>query len=169
MTTPRAFALAALLAATAVPAAAEKPPGCATVLVAPRGGETDNSDRFSVAETIDLTFTVLLDESLAGDHVVEVRVFTPRGHLFQSMAVPIGLDGGEPRVRKVPGYPFPMEERTAHTVEHGNARYLAVDLDFAVAGTPIVTSALFGKWRVQAAIDGSRQPCSPPSFFRLEP
>jgi hypothetical protein len=38
-----------------------------------------------------------------------------------------------------------------------------------VAGTSIVAASLFGRWRVDAHLDGAVDSCGTPAFFRLAP
>jgi hypothetical protein len=76
---------------------------------------------------------------------VEFRVFTPRGYLYQSLAVPVA----------------------AAASSHRRPPARDVRSTLLVAGTAITTNSLYGRWAVEARIDG--QPCGTRSVFTLTP
>jgi len=162
------LALATLSAAGPIPAPT---PACVSVEVSsgPTAAAITARPRFSVSKTLDLTFTVLLPVSTSGDHVIELRVFTPDGQLYRSIAVPT-VDGTRPTTsRAVPGYPRPVAEKALARVTRGTAAYSAVSIPFPVGGTDIVSSGLYGSWKVQAHVDGADSPCVPAVTFTLKP
>jgi len=157
------------LIAAAVPAPLP-PVGCVRVEVGAGGvSSISKAPRFAVTKVLDLTFTVLFSPSFFGDHMVDLKVFTPDGQLYRSMAVPIN-DGKRPAgERSVAGYPRPVRERTVTQVTRDRAAYAAVAIPFPVAGTDIVSSGLYGRWRVQAHFDDNPDPCAPATYFFLNP
>jgi hypothetical protein len=69
----------------------------------------------------------------------------------------------------VPGYPRPVAEKALARVTRGTATYSAVSIPFPVGGTDIVSSGLYGSWKVQAHVDGADSPCAPAVTFTLRP
>lgn len=145
--------------------AAEQP--CASILAGSRE-ETKESwgHSFSASRTTDVTFAVLLKEGFSGDHLLELRLFTPSGHLYQSIDVPIGETAA---TRQVNGYARPLKVRKPQPTVHANGRYSRVEIPFPVGGTSISTNSLYGRWRVQAYLDGSTEPCGTPTYIQIKP
>jgi hypothetical protein len=161
-----AFLLAASSLLAVLPATAGKKPACARVEVSSDSQLHGRADRFEVASTIDLVFSVVFSGVVEGDHVVELRLTTPRGHHYQTLTVPFGTRA---TTRKVKGKPFPMKVVPARqTVTQGETESV-VDVRFAVAGTPIVHNSLYGRWQVEAFVDGEEATCGAPLVFTLSP
>jgi hypothetical protein len=114
---------------------------------------------FSASQILDLEFRVLLPPSLNGNHQLELKVMTPKGHLYQSLSVPFSdqNEGEQEGGRESRG------RRSRRT------RSLAATATLPVAGTTIVTSSLYGKWHVEAYLDGAQTVCTPPQSFVIEP
>ena len=53
------------------------------------------------------------------------------------------------------------------TVEVGGRKFESVDVSFPVAGSTIVTSSLYGRWKVEIFLDGAADPCGRPTFFHI--
>ena len=169
----------AVLAAAPVPAqtgpadgAGVKPPDMKCPKVKVSGGEgADGIGRrnFSATRSADLIFHVLFGHSLDKEHVVTLKVFTPHGYLYRRLDVPLAPDEGEGRqeARRLPGYPYPVPVQSPHTVTVGDRQYESVDVSFPVAGSTIVTSSLYGRWKVEVFLDGADKPCGGPTFFNL--
>ena len=173
-----AFGLAVVLAGA--PAAAQTGRGggyvgppvslCPTVAVSGVEKPDDMGRRsFSASRSADLIFHVLFDRSLEEEHVVTLKIFTPHGHLYRRLDVPLAPAKGEGPVgaRTLPGYPYPVPVQKPHTVTVGEQSYQAVDVSFPVAGSAIVTSSLYGRWKVELFLDGAAQPCGEPTVFDL--
>jgi hypothetical protein len=124
---------------------------------------------FSATRVLDLTFTVLLPAGLEGEHVVELRVFTPDAHLYRSLAVPFARGARANAVRAVEGYARPLPQQALTQVGRGGSLFGAVAAAFPVGGTDIVSSGLYGRWRVEAYLDGAGQRCAPAAPFTLTP
>ena len=128
-----------------------------------------DSRKFSAVETTDVVVHVVLPQDFKEEHVVSLKFYTPRGHLYRQMDVPVSAKIGSRDVesRKLPGYPYPV------TVENPQVRRVAgetapeVQVRFPVGGTSIVTSSLYGMWRVVALIDGVEQRCVRPLNFGI--
>jgi len=132
---------------------------------------------FSATEILDLEFGVLLPGNLEAEHLVELKVHTPRGHLYQSLTVPFTAQcqppddssrpGQGPQMRSVPNHPYPVEEKETVRVHFQGRRYARVTARLPVAGTSITISSLYGQWSVEAYLDGSNATCSPKRSFTL--
>jgi hypothetical protein len=124
---------------------------------------------FSATKILDLAFTVLFPARIHGDHLVELRVFTPDGQLYRSLAVPVASRGRGNLTRSVNGYGRPLPQQPLARVARGKGTYAAALTTFPVAGTDIVSSGLYGRWRVEAYLDGAEQRCAQAATFTLNP
>jgi hypothetical protein len=130
---------------------------------------------FSATQILDLQFRTTLARPLKGQHVLELKVYTPKGHLYQVLTVPFSAP--------LPTMPAPKPMRLEPTVESkgkGPANRVAkpvvddpdqppsVAATFPVGGTAIVTSSLYGHWTVTPHLDGSLDACGPARQFRIE-
>ena len=122
---------------------------------------------FSAARSTDLIFHVLFDTKQAVDHVVTLKVFTPKGHLYRQFDTPLtsSEDKRSATARRLPGYPHPVPVQTTSTMKVGKRKYEVVDVPFPVAGSGIVTSSLYGRWHIEVYLDGAAEPCGKPTFF----
>jgi hypothetical protein len=162
-----ALVVIALLWAPAAPAA-EPSGSCQAVAV--RGAKArvaHGVSSFSARQEVDLSFQVVFPGSFAGQRVVRLDVRTPSGHLYERRAVPVA-DAPKPgATRVVAGYPRPLRVHALQPASRGEAgRVLKVA--FPVAGTSITKSGLYGRWRVDVAVDGEKQPCAAVEFELTE-
>jgi hypothetical protein len=132
--------------------------------------------RLSAREILDVEFQVLVPPGLSGDHVIELRVFTPGGHLYQSLPAPFSADGTSsrrgrlrPRRVRVAGYPRPVAQKELTAGLWRGSRRHALSVRLPVAGTPIVSHSLYGRWTVAAFLDGGSSPCGRARPFQLVP
>jgi hypothetical protein len=107
---------------------------------------------FSAAAILDLKLEATMSPAVKGQHQVEFKVFTPKGHLYQSLtaatASPTSTQGGRQRTAK---------KTTASVM-------------LPVAGTTIVTNSLYGQWKVEVFLDGEREgACAKPFSFVIAP
>jgi hypothetical protein len=160
-----AFALAAPLLA--------QQGGCAGVVF---GSDQKNKGRFdssfSATQIIDIDLSVLFPPGIAakfaGNHKVEVRISTPRGHLYQSMTVPFTTDATRKGARvSIAGYPDPLEMQVLEEVGTANGKQLRAFVRLPVAGTPIVSNSIYGIWTAQAYVDDEPVACSKPAQFQI--
>jgi len=103
---------------------------------------------FSASTVLDLK----LEAAVKGEHQLEFRVYTPKGHLYQSleaaMSAPAAKDGRR----------------------HRETKKSTASATLPVAGTTIVTSSLYGEWKLEAFLDGEREvACAKPLSFVIEP
>lgn len=106
---------------------------------------------FSASSILDLKLDVTLSPAVKGQHQVEFKVYTPKGHLYQGLLATMTAPAGNAdRQREI-------QKRTASAT-------------LPVAGTTIVTSSLYGEWKVEAFLDGERETaCAKPLSFAIEP
>jgi hypothetical protein len=128
-----------------------------------------SSPLFSATRILDLRFTVLFPPRMSGEHLVEVRVFTPDAQLYRSLAVPVARGGAADAARQVEGYARPLPQQQLTQVSRGRSVFAAASTTLPVGGTDIVSSGLYGRWRVEAYLDGAEQRCAPAAWFTLEP
>ncbi len=105
---------------------------------------------FSASSILDLKLETTL--AAKGEHQLEFKVYTPKGHLYQSLTAPMSASA-------------PKDGRRER---EGNKQIASATLP--VAGTTIVTSSLYGEWKVEAFVDGERETaCAKPRSFVIEP
>ena len=134
-----------------------------------RSGLVSTAPSFSAIQVLDLTFTVLLPARLDGQHVVELRVLTPDAQLYRSLAVPFARGAQTNAVRRIEGYSRPVPQQALTEVSRGSGLFSAVSTTFPVGGTDIVSSGLYGRWQVEAYLDGAQQRCAAAAPFTLTP
>ena len=159
------------IALFALPALAQQG-GCVAVAVSSEqkgGGKFETT--FSATQVIDVDFSIVFTPGAAkrfldGNHTVEFRILTPRGHLYQSMTIPFTADPARKGEKvKVEGYPDPMPLRVTESVDN----HVRVFARMPVAGTPIITSSVYGTWTAQAYVDGETVPCAKAATFTMTP
>jgi hypothetical protein len=181
---------AAVLAVAVVPAnAAPKPKAdksCLSVNVGSlqalgksnNGGGNDEREfesgatTFSATKVTDIEFAIIFSPSIAAQfsnaHVVEFRVYTPQGNLYQSISIPITSNparAGEKH--RVAGYPDLIPVQVLTSINHGNGKGMYAKVTLPVAGTPIVSNSLYGGWRAEAVVEDEIAPCSQPAQFTI--
>lgn len=163
---PALLVLAALLARGVAAAG----PDCASVEVSALAKSVPSrTSTFRATSVLDLAFGVFVPASVKGEHTLELRVTTPDGHLYRSLTVPLAELSRASRDRSVPGYDRPIRETGVTRVLRGGKPFVTASVPFPVAGTDIVSSGLYGRWQVEARLDGAEQPCAPATSFVLQP
>jgi hypothetical protein len=71
-------------------------------------------------------------------------------------------------VRRIEGYPQPLPEQELQATRVAGARRYRVTSRLPVAGTSIMTSSLYGKWKVVPHLDGDLRPCGAASSFSIK-
>jgi hypothetical protein len=100
---------------------------------------------FSATAILDLEFRTAV-ASPAGHHVLEIHVETPGGQLYQVLSAPFAASA--------------EAEAPARSI---------VSARLPIAGTPIVSHSLYGRWRVRPHLDGAPLPCGRGRTFWLRP
>jgi hypothetical protein len=116
---------------------------------------------FSAASVLDLEFWVVLPtRSTTSAPGIELKLFTPRGHLYQTLSAPFVA-------------PVVVGPRAAGTEGHASPgrppRFQTVTLRLPVAGTTIVNSSLYGAWTAEAYLAGVPSPCTKALGFQIRP
>jgi hypothetical protein len=124
---------------------------------------------FSATKVVDLTIRASISAELSGEHVLGLRFFGPQGDLYQTLDVPIGKPDGVAKERNLGGYPHPVKEVRPTSATVGGAKVFLVDSAFPVGGTTISQNGLYGKWRVEARMDGGEALYCTPAPFRINP
>lgn len=114
---------------------------------------SSNPLEFSAAEVLDLEFRIVIpaDASRAG-RPLELKLFTPKGHLYQTLAIPAGASA--------PGRLTAPKRRAGHQT---------LTARLPVAGTTIVNNSLYGTWKAEAYFEGERTACAKPRTFVIKP
>jgi hypothetical protein len=99
--------------------------------------------------------------------VLALKLFTPRGHLYQTLTVPFTAAGQSRGDRLVDGYPRPMREQETRPVTEQGSTAFELVATLPVGGTAIMTNSLYGEWRVDPQLDGT--PCGNPARFEINP
>jgi hypothetical protein len=166
-------------------------PACSGVRVYAPGLKTQpRNQSYSSRQILDLQFQACLRHDLQGDHLMQFKVLTPGGFLYQVLTVPfVGTererDGGnhgehgrsgavhkapaQPPPRAVPGFPkpLPVQRLVPVTGDSEASVHYSVSATLPVAGTSITLSSLYGSWTVQAYMDGQPVPCGPATRFTI--
>ena len=134
---------------------------CYAVLVAdsaseePATRERTRNPKFSASQILDLRFRIVMDSTMSGEHDLELKLYTPNGHLYQTLSATFNATGDE--------------ARSGSRRSPRRSRFQTIDKILPVAGTTIVTSSLYGKWNIAAHLDGAPAPCIPPKEFTIDP
>jgi hypothetical protein len=132
---------------------------------------------FSSRETLDLLLRPRIRQDLPGEHLMQLKVFTPGGFLYQVITLPFvgaatdarGPSPAAPPPRVVPGVPRPLEVQQLAPVRGASATRSEYELSarLPVAGTSITMSSIYGTWSVQPYLDGGAEPCGPATRFTI--
>jgi hypothetical protein len=111
---------------------------------------------FSASNLLDLEFWVVLPSaSAASANGIELKLFTPRGHLYQKLSAP---------------FVAPVHPHAVGAAGPGRRpRFLTVTLRLPVAGTTIVNNSLYGTWTAEAYLAGGTSPCTRARGFQIRP
>jgi hypothetical protein len=164
-----ALALLAQAATPDVPDGRRARPECVAIrITSPQQTNTRaGGGPFSATHILDLRLATLLRRELPGPHVLELKLFTPRGHLYQTLTVPFTASGQSRGDRLVDGYPRPMREQETRPVTNQGSTAFELVATLPVGGTAIMTNSLYGEWRVDPQLDGA--PCGNSARFEINP
>lgn len=136
-------------------------------------GQTVRPRTYSASGIEDLNFR-LRNKELPLGALLELRIEMPGGHHYQTLAAPLPTetlaDTKPGKTARVEGYPFPVAVRTPRRVTAeagGRATLLEIPFTLPVAGSTIVSSSLYGVWKVTPLLDG--RPCGTAAIFALDP
>lgn len=130
---------------------------------------------FSATKIQDLELHAFLNRKVRGTHLLELKVYTPAGHLYQVFTV--SLPGKiAPRPRETAGFSEEEATRQGRGVEGEGAEGrpdgpprngLEVTQRLPVAGTWIQSNSLYGRWSVRLHLDQSPRLCGRPASFTI--
>ncbi len=155
--------------------------GCAALEAAARPEADSATARgsFSATRTLDVGFTatfVPASEALMPGSAV-LTITTPRGHLYQEIAIPIGStseNGAMEKTRTLPGYRHPVkvvhpvaDDRTRGDFRSDPRSFLLSLPPLLVGGTSIQNGGLYGTWKAEFRTGDGSTPCS--TTFQITP
>jgi hypothetical protein len=170
-----ALALAAALWPTCSGLAAPPPAGgpclSLTASSAQQAMGASSAD-FSATRIVNIDLNVLFGSIQAGTmttpRVVTVKVFSPRGNLYQTFSFPVQTSpvtrGQEQRVD---GYPEPVAVQALTAQTYNGARVYGAKATLPVAGTPIISNSLYGTWSAEASLDSQQAACTAKMRFSI--
>jgi hypothetical protein len=128
--------------------------------------------QFSATQVTDIEFAIVFSSTVAAQftnaHVVEFRVYTPQGNLYETISIPITNNparAGEKH--RIAGYPDLVPLQVLTSINHGGGRGMYAKVTLPVAGTPIVSNSLYGTWKAEAIVEDEIAPCSLPAQFTI--
>lgn len=127
---------------------------------------------FPATKVTDIEFAIVFSQQVASQftnvHVVEFRVFTPTGNLYESLSIPITIDARRAGERhRVPSYPDLVPLQVLKRISHGNGNGFFAKVTLPVAGTPIVSNSLYGNWKADALVEEQTSACGTPALFTI--
>lgn len=127
---------------------------------------------FSATKVLDVDFAIVFSKEIAAQftnvHVVEFRIYTPQGNLYQSISIPMTSDATKAgQKHRVAGYPDLIPIQILQPITHGLGRGMMAKVTLPVAGTPIVNNSLYGTWSAAAVVEDEVAPCSTPVQFTI--
>ncbi|HEV7240985.1 MAG TPA: hypothetical protein VGQ36_17230, partial [Thermoanaerobaculia bacterium] len=108
--------------------------------VEPRETRWTKNPSFSAAKVIDLEVAILFSKSVAaqfdGVHMVEFRIYTPTGALYESIVIPMTTNRNRAGERhRVPGYPDLVPMQVLEGINHGLGQGMFAKVKLPIAGT----------------------------------
>jgi hypothetical protein len=118
-----------------------RPTSCGAIEIR---ADRDRRDRhrFSATRIVELRFGTRLSRHPQREHTLRLRLYTPSGFLYQVLSVPVGAGRNGPR---------------------------RLEARLPVAGTSIMASGLYGRWRVVPHLDDSLEACGSGRRFVIRP
>ena len=129
---------------------------------------------FSASEILDIVFKTRLWRCPEGDHLLELKLYTPNGHLYQVLTIPVSVGAKAATAKakkavKVDGFPKALEAQSVETnMNKATKRHFAT-ATLEVAGTFITTNSLYGTWEVAAFLDGEQIRTIGNRRFKIQP
>lgn len=127
---------------------------------------------FSATEVIDVQFAIVFSKSVAAQfsdvHMVEFRIYTPQGHLYESITIPMTTNSRRSGERhRVPGYPDLVPVQVLQSIRRGGGQGMFAEVTLPVAGTSIVSNSLYGPWKAEAVVEDEIAACAQPMTFTI--
>lgn len=124
---------------------------------------------FSARQTTDVLLNVIFQTPVTEEYVVTITVYTPKGHLYRTIDMPVVVDTGHaPGTRRITGYRNPVPAQTTRHMEiDGERLRQVITATLPLAGSTIVSSSLYGKWRAQVSVNTTGQLCTGEVKFEI--
>jgi hypothetical protein len=174
------FVMTVVLLLAASAAMAQQGGGCAALAFRSPQAGGDFQTTFSATKIIDLELVILFHsgsgsaippgmlQGLNDTHVLELRIFTPRGNLYQSTQVAFTADSSKKNsFVRLDSYRQPQQVQLLSDITFQKNKQVGVVTTLPVAGTPIIQNSLYGLWRAEAYVDDQRLPCSKAATFTI--
>jgi hypothetical protein len=128
-----------------------------------RAWEQGQPPLFSAVRILDLEFIVRFAEGSSGDHLVHLKLLTPKGHHYQTMSVWTSSDSAYRKsLRRIAGYPRP--EAVQLIRKNQTTSLPEITLSLPVGGTQIATNSIYGTWTAEVYIDEQSEVCASQQF-----
>jgi len=139
---------------------------CVVTVTSPQvaGTGREHLPAFSATAIVSLNLETLIRRS-DGRGTLYLKIYNPRGNLYQTLTLPYVARASAPHSTE-PAAPVPTgREQSALPVVSGRLVRYRVDARLPVAGTTIMTDALYGQWRVEPWLAGGTAACGPGTAF----
>ena len=119
---------------------------------------------FSATAIVSLNLETLIRRT-DGHGTLYLRIFNPRGNLYQTLTLPYVARAA---TAGAPAAPVPGREQVAVPVASGRLVRYRVEARLPVAGSTIMTDALYGQWRAEPWLAGGLSACGPGAAFIIQ-
>lgn len=165
-----------LAAPTAAQGVSTRPPTMCTALkIAPYPAKTEPGGKggtgvtsrggkptFSATKVADLELSIVIPSTRDLAELYQLRLYTPSGHLYQAVDIPVDLTGGHgPSTRTLPGYPLPVRVASPKAADGA----LQITTRVPLGGTLVSTASLYGEWRAEVWPKDAEAPCATQVFL----
>jgi hypothetical protein len=163
MVTGALWALASLAAAAQPAYRIRDAATCVVTVTAPQAAsnEREHLSTFSATAIVSLNLETLI-RRVEGPGTLFLKIFNPRGNLYQTLTLPYVAQAATSGTALAPGA---GNEQVAGPVVSRRLVDYRVEARLPVAGTTIMTDALYGRWRAEPWLAGSTAPCGPGTAF----
>jgi hypothetical protein len=128
-----------------------------------RAWEAGEPALFSAVRILDLDFAVRFAEGFSGDHLLHLKLLTPKGHHYQTSSQWMSADLAKKNsLRRVEGYPRPEAVQMIRKSDVTGSPEIKVSLP--VGGTQIVTNSIYGTWTAEVYLDEQNEVCASRQF-----
>ena len=136
---------------------------CVVSVTSPQAApaEREHLPAFSATGIVGLSLETLIRRT-EGRGTLYLKLYNPRGNLYQTLTLPYVA---RPASAGPPPAPVPGQEQAAVPVVSGRLVRYRVEARLPVAGTTIMTDALYGQWRVEPWLGGGNAACGPGTAF----
>lgn len=141
---------------------------CASITVSPYEAPPRQTFELpiSILDFENIYVHIVFEEEVTSEHVVNLRLFTPNGHLYQQIDFPVSFSQSrQVASRRVPGYPRPVA--LAYANSDRSVQGQVISKAIPLAGTSIVQNSIYGMWTVTVDLDFGDKNCADPVVFQV--